>query len=131
MNHTLIEWIAGVGAVGAAGMVILQLLLATGVAPGSVAFGGNERVLPTKLRAASAVSALVFGVAFYLIIARGDLIGRANYSSAFVRDGIWVVVAILSLSTVANVASRSPVERRVMAPLALVLAACFLIVALG
>ena len=110
-------------------MATYQILLAVGLPLGHAAFGGANAVLPSKLRAASAMSALLFFAAFYVVLARGGLFGVAS-ESAPVRIGIWVFAAIFGLSTLANAASRSRWERFLMAPIGLVLTACCVVVAL-
>jgi hypothetical protein len=124
------DWVALVAAVGLAGMATFQTLLAAGLPLGQAAFGGANAVLPARLRAASAISALVFLAAIYVVLARGGLVGIAS-ESAPVRIGIWVFAAIFGLSTVANTASRSRWERFLMAPIGLLLTACCILVALA
>ena len=121
-------WVALVAAIGIAGMATFQILLAVGLPLGHAAFGGPNARLPAKLRAASAMSALLFFGAFYVVLSRGGLIGVAS-ESAPVRIGIWVFAAIFGLSTLANTASRSRWERFLMAPIGLVLTACCVVVA--
>ena len=111
-------------------MATLQILLAMGLPLGRAAFGGANAILPAKLRAASAMSALIFLAALYVVLARGGLLGVASESSP-VRIGIWVLAAIFGLSTVANIASRSRWERFLMAPIGLVLTACCVVLALA
>jgi hypothetical protein len=124
------DWVALVAAVGLAGMATFQTLLAAGLPLGQAAFGGANAVLPARLRAASAISALVFLAAIYVVLARGGLVGIAS-ESAPVRIGIWVFAAIFGLSTVANTASRSRWEWFLMAPIALLLTACCVVLALA
>lgn len=131
MNHSLVQWVAVVGSVGIFGILIFQVLLAAGLPLGAAAFGGKYEVLPAKLRFASAISALIFAGAFYIILARGGLIGGGSQSSSLVHVGIWVLVAIFGVSTLANISSRSRWERFVMAPVGLLLTVCCLIVALS
>jgi hypothetical protein len=131
MNHSLTQWVAVVGAIVIAGMSIFQILLATGMPLGHAAFGGENRVLSRKLRLASAVSVMFFFAAFYIILARGGLLGGLSHSSSVARIGIWVLLVTFGVSALANVASRSPWERRLMAPVGLVLALCCLTVALN
>jgi hypothetical protein len=127
---TFTQWVAVAAAVGVASLSIFQILLASGLPLGHAAFGGEYRVLPKKLRYVSALSAAIFLVAFYVILTRGGLLGRGRQESSPIRVGIWVLVAIFSVSALANVASRSRWERRLMAPVALVLALCCVEVAL-
>lgn len=124
------DWVALVAAVGLAGMATFQTLLAAGLPLGQAAFGGANAVLPARLRVASAMSALVFLAAIYVVLARGGLVGVAS-ESAPVRIGTWVFAAIFGLSTVANTASRSRWERFLMAPIALLLTACCVVLALA
>lgn len=117
------DLVAVVAAGGLAGMATFQILLAVGLPLGYAAFGGANAVLPAKLRPASAMCALVFFAAFYVVLARGGLVGVVS-ESAPVRIGIWVFAAIFGLSTVANTASRSRWERFLMAPIGLLLMTC-------
>jgi hypothetical protein len=131
MNTSLVDSAAILGAVVVCALSIFQISLAAGAPLGHAAFGGENKVLSKKLRIVSAASAIVFVAAFYVILARSGLFGGASKSLALVRAGIWVLVVIFGLSTIANVASRSHVERRVMSPVALLLAVCCLTVALS
>jgi hypothetical protein len=124
------DWVALVAAAGVAGMATFQILLAMGLPLGHAAFGGTNAVLSAKLRVASVISALLFVAAFYVVLARGGLLGVAS-ESVTVRITIWVFAAIFGLSTLANIASRSRWERFLMAPVGLVLTACSVAVALG
>ena len=130
MEHALFQMVAVIGAVGVAGMMIFQILLALGSPLGHAAFGGEHRVLPVKMRCASAASAVIFLVAFFVILARGGLVWAPSRSSLLAEVGIWVLVVLFGLSTLANFSSRSRWERRIMAPVALVLTVCCLTVAL-
>jgi hypothetical protein len=63
-----------------AGMGTFQILLAAGFPLGRAAFGGANALLPMKLRAASAMSALIFCAAFYVVLAwrQDDLRSRRS-----------------------------------------------------
>ena len=110
-------------------LVIFQILLAVGRPLGRAAFGGRFLVLPKQLRFASGVSALLFVAALYFILARAGKFGSVRNSST-IHIGIWILVGVFALSTIANAASSSRWERRCMAPIALVLTTCTLVVAL-
>ncbi len=125
------QWVAVVAAIFLSGLSVFQILLAAGLPLGRAAFGGENPVLPRNLRLVSAFSALIFAAAVYLDLARSDLLGGVGHSSAVARIGMWVLVVILGVSTLANVASRSRWERYVMAPIALLLTICCLTVALS
>jgi hypothetical protein len=111
-------------------MATFQILLAAGFPLGRAAFGGANAVLPMKLRAASAMSALIFCAAFYVVLARTRLVSTVG-EFAPVRIGIWVFAATFGLSTLANTASHSRWERFLMAPIGLVLTVCCILVALA
>ena len=112
-------------------MLVFQILLVAGLPLGSAAFGGKYEVLPPKLRYASAISAFIFAAAFYIILAHAGLLGGGSQSSSLVRVGIWMLVTIFGVSTLANIFSRSRWERLIMAPVGLVLTVCCVIVALA
>jgi hypothetical protein len=128
--NTLMDWAALVAALGVIALLIFQVLLAAGFPLGAAAFGGANVVLPRKLRVASATSAVLFLAAFYFVLARGGLFGAVSgYTS--VHIGIWVFATIFGFSALANLASRSRWERFLMAPVALLLCGCCVLLALG
>lgn len=120
-----------VAAVGFAGLLVFQVALAAGLPLGRAAFGGASDVLAPGLRVASAVSALLFALAMWAALARGGVLAVGE--RAYRRAGwvLWAFVALFGLSTLANLASSSPWERFLMAPLALLLTGCCVVVALG
>ena len=109
-------------------LAVFQILLAAGLPYGHAAFGGENSVLPVKLRLASAVSSLVFFVAFYVVLARGGQLG-GEQRFELVRIATWIFAALFAVSALANVMSRSHWERMLMAPIGLVLAVCCVILA--
>ena len=103
------------------GLTLFQLALAFGAPIGRYAWGGSQAVLPTKLRLASLVSVLLYGVFAVIILGRADLIVTPlNYSA--VSLAAWVLTGYFSLAVVMNGLSRSRLERNLMTPLCLVLA---------
>ncbi|WP_246063930.1 hypothetical protein [Blastococcus colisei] len=104
-------------------------MLAAGMPYGRLAWGGQHVVLPRNLRISSAVSVL-----FYVMIA-GVVLQAAGVPSflpaGFSGVWIWVLVGYFPLGVVMNAASRSRAERLVMTPVALLLGAACLLVALG
>lgn len=129
---TLIVRIAA--AVAASGFIFLagfQVFLALGAPWGRAAWGGvHEGVLPPGLRVASAVSAVVLIVAALLVLGRAGYWGATVLSGIF-RWGTWALVAMMTLSALANFASSSNWERFSGGPMALLLALTCFIVALG
>jgi hypothetical protein len=126
---SLSDWAALVGSLLVIGLAIFQVLLAAGQPLGHVAFGGKFSVLPRRLRIASGLSALMFILALYFILARAGQLGDIRNVTP-IRVGMWVFVGVFLLSALANAASSSRWERRCMAPLALVLTTCCVVLAL-
>ncbi|RWR18428.1 hypothetical protein D8Y23_09485 [Microbacterium enclense] len=112
-----------------AGLAAFQAALAAGAPWGTLAWGGQHRVLPVRLRVASAVSILV-----YLLI---DLIAWTRvgalrlFPPPVAEVAMWVIFGYFSLGILMNAVSRSPAERYTMVPVALVLAVSSFFIALG
>jgi hypothetical protein len=106
-----------------AGLAALQLALLAGAPLGRLAWGGQHRVLPRRLRVGSAVSVVLYGL-FALVLA-----AAARRTSGPAEIGSWVLAAYFGVGALLNLASRSRPERLVMTPVALVLALCSLALA--
>ncbi len=111
---------AAAAAAGFSVIAAFQASLALGAPFGEAAFGGSSSgQLPPGLRAASAVSMVVWLLAALTVLARGRSgpvpAGRA------VRWGVRGFIVLLAAGTLLNAASSSPWERFLWAPLALVL----------
>jgi hypothetical protein len=112
--------------VGFASLAAFQAALAAGAPLGDAAWGGAHAHLTMPQRVSSAVA-----VAFYIVailIVRGRAAGRVERRY---RWGAWGLAIALGLSGVANLASDSPWEHYLLAPVALVLAALCIVVAQG
>ncbi|SPE44604.1 conserved membrane hypothetical protein [Candidatus Sulfotelmatobacter sp. SbA7] len=107
-----------------------QVLLALAMPFGNAAWGGAHRVLPPHLRLASAISVAPLVLAAWIVLARTGVV-TSPWKPATVSAVTWVGFAILVLSTVGNSASKSRIERIIMAPVAFVCSVCFLVVALS
>jgi hypothetical protein len=107
-----------------------QLLLAAGFPLGRGAWGGQFTVLPRKLRFSSLVAAGILALAAWIVLTRASLV-VAEDESMIIRVATWVFVGFFVLNTLGNIVSKSLVERRIMTPVTLLLAACFAIVALS
>jgi hypothetical protein len=113
------------------GLIIFQLLLASGQPLGRFAWGGQHpTVLPMQFRIASLVAVVLY--AFFAFI----ILNQAGVIEVVARDGwaktaIWILTVYLFIGVLMNAISRSKSERMVMTPLTLVLAGLFLYVALG
>lgn len=122
---------AGVAAVGFAALFVFQVLLAAGVPLGRSAYGGKSAVLSPELRMTSALSALILLGAIWTVLARSGFLRVGRRVAGLARWLIWGYIAVFILSAVANFASSSPWENYLMAPLAVVLVICCVILALG
>ena len=111
-----------------AGLAVFQVGLAAGRPWGRLAWGGQHVVLPTRFRAGSAVSILIYGLIAVVFLSVAGLV--SVLPGGFVDVAIWVLVGYFALGVLLNGISRSPAERAVMTPSVLVLGACCLVVAL-
>lgn len=121
---------AGVAAaVGFAGIAAYQGALALGVPFGDAAWGGTHQgTLPPGLRIASAIGAVLWGLAALIVLQRAGLSSVLPLSRTFVRRATWVLVGLSFLSAVANFASQSEGERFIFAPVAVALGfLCFIV----
>lgn len=109
---------------------ILQIALALGAPAGRFAWGGRHQVLPRKLRIGSIMSFPVyFGIALSLVSKSG--IYPVISQGIFLDVLIWVIFAYFVLGIFMNAISRSNPERYTMTPVATVLAACTLYIAVS
>jgi len=128
MNLT--EVLAAVFAVTTALVVAFQLALASGAPWGTYAMGGAfPGRMPAPMRAAAVVqSAVLIGLGIVVLSGAGlvasDLVDAWPWL-------IWVPVAVSGVAVVLNASTRSRGERRIWLPVALILLACSLGVALG
>ena len=108
-------------------VILIQLLLAAGVLPITMAWGGRQEVLTPSLRVASIVSAVILGVFAYIIRRRAGLIGGKDIP-ALVKGLAWIVTAYMAFNTFTNLTSQSTMERIVFVPITAILTiVCFLI----
>lgn len=112
-----------------AGVIVFQLALAVGAPWGEYAMGGAyPGRFPPALRAAAVVQAVLLALMAGIVLARAGLAlsGWATASTWL----IWFVVAFAVVATILNSITPSARERRIWAPVALVMLACSLTVAL-
>ena len=113
-----------------AALALFQLLLIAGLPLGHVAWGGQNRVLPARLRWGSVVSIMLYAAFAVVALERTDMIDLIP-GDAFVAILMWVIAGYLMLGVVMNLLSRSKPERYTMAPLSLVLAVLAVIIAVS
>jgi hypothetical protein len=121
---------AQVATVAFALVILLQGLLALGVLPISMAWGGTQPVLTTALRLASLAAMVILALAAYVIRRRAGLLD-AGRPGGLIKALSWVITAYLLLNTLANFASPSVGEKLLFGPLSLILAVSCLIVSLS
>jgi hypothetical protein len=97
---------------------------------GHFAWGGQNRVLPARLRWGSVVSILLYAAFAVVALERAKLIGVIG-SDGFIAVLMWVIAGYLLLGVLMNILSRSKPERYTMTPVALVLAGLALVLALS
>ncbi|MHA7878905.1 MAG: hypothetical protein ACX931_03880 [Saccharospirillum sp.] len=120
---------AGVFGVLAAVAVLFQLALAAGAPWGEMTLGGKySGRLPAAMRVAALVQAMVLLGLAWGVLARASLF--VEWPSLLPDQAIWFVVAFCALSLTLNTITPSKKERRLWAPVLLVMLVCSLIVAL-
>ncbi|TFB99542.1 hypothetical protein E3O42_13380 [Cryobacterium adonitolivorans] len=125
------QWTSIAVTVGFLIVVGFQLSLLLGAPWGAAALGGaNAGTLPAELRVVSAVSAVIWGVAAVIVLARGGF-SILRVPPALSRWGTWVLVGYLALGVLLNLASSSPWERFGWAPFTAVLFGLTLLLALS
>ena len=93
-------------------IALFQLALALGAPWGAAAWGGqNPGVLPTGLRVASGLTAVVVYplIALFVLASANRL--DATWLPTTGNPGMWVLAGFFVVGTIANLASRSKPER--------------------
>ena len=107
---------ANVATVGFLVTAAYQVLLAVGVVPITMAWGGSQSTLTTGLRVASLAAAAIMAPLIFVIRR------RAAPRPPFPIKGLaWLISVLLALNTAGNLASRSRAEAMLLGPLTLVL----------
>jgi hypothetical protein len=108
-------------------VIILQLLLAFGILPVTMAWGGSQTVLTLSLRFAHVLAALLLAGFAYVIRRRAGLLAQAR-PSGLIKVLAWIITGFLVLNMLGNFASSSMAEKLVFGSLTLVLViACLLV----
>jgi hypothetical protein len=105
------------------GMAGFQAALALGAPFGAhVLGGGHPGVLPSRLRAFSAIAAAILVGAALVILARAGAIGWPAAATGVLVPASWAIAALLGLNTLGNLASKSRLERTLFAAVTAALA---------
>jgi hypothetical protein len=111
-------------------VIAFQLALALGAPWGSYAMGGAfPGRFPPRMRAAAAVQAVLLALVAAIVLAGADVLGLTLDPS--LRWLIWLPVGISAVAVVLNLITPSAGERRIWVPVALVLLASSLVVAVA
>ena len=124
--------LAGIAAVALIGGVVLfQIGLMLGAPWGAAAWGGQSSGrLPTRLRVASLVAAILLVFIAWVVAAAAGLVPVSPMPESWLGPATWIATGYFGIGTFVNLISRSPVERW-WAPVALATAVCCALVAAG
>ena len=101
-------------------VMILQLLLAAGILPVTMAWGGRQTELTSTLRFSSLIAIIVLCYFAYVIARRSGIMGTAPPSDV-IKLLSWFVTIYLFFNTVMNFLSQSAAERWIFGPISLAL----------
>lgn len=111
-------------------VMLFQLALAAGVPWGAYAMGGAfPGAFPPPMRVAALVQAVLLAAVGAVVLARAGL-ALPRWSRAS-RGLVWMVVAFLGVGVILNLITPSGMERAIWAPVAILLFALSLRVALS
>jgi len=111
-------------------LAIFQLALILGAPLGRFAWGGQNDVLPPRLRRGSIIAIILY-VAFSVIVLTKSAVITVPVLQPVVGLLAWMLVVYLVIGVVMNLLSRSLPERLAMTPVAAVLVILGLLVAVG
>lgn len=126
-NTSIVEISAQVSTVLFAAVMVLQILLATGVMPISMAWGGRQTELTPGLRAASLAAVVILGIFAYVIRRRAGLTGSGEIKIP-IKILAWVITGYMAFNVLGNITSQSVWEKMIFTPITLILTIACLIV---
>ncbi len=101
-------------------VMVLQLLLAAGILPITMAWGGRQTELTPALRFSSLIAIVILCYFAYVIARRSGILGSTP-PSIVIKALSWLVTVYLFFNTVMNFLSHSVAERWLFGPLSLAL----------
>ena len=110
-------------------LAVLQICVAAGAPWGRFVWGGAHRVLPRRLRIASAASVLLYAGFAAVLLSRAGILPGGD--SLVFRVLTWALFAYFGVGIIMNAISRSRAERLTMTPVCLVLTGATLVIALS
>lgn len=127
-NVNFVQTTANIATVLFVFFIGFQLLLAVGLLPISMAWGGRQTELTPVLRLASIAAVILLGVFIYIIRYRAGLIDSVPAPTA-IRVLAWVVAGYMALNTVGNFASVNSIEKLLFGPMTIIITIACIIVA--
>ncbi|WP_225752824.1 hypothetical protein [Actinotalea sp. Marseille-Q4924] len=116
---------AGLAAALLMGLVVFQVALAAGAPWGRAAYGGAAARVPGRLRASSAVAAVVWAGVLLVVLRRAGYAVWAPLPDSWLPTATVLVVVLLVVACVLNAITPSRLERAIWLPVSvLLLAAC-------
>jgi hypothetical protein len=113
-----------------AATIVLQLLLAAGILPITMAWGGTQSELTLGLRLSSLGAVVILAGFAYVIRRRAGLLGQGP-PSTLIKILAWLVTAFLALNTLGNLTSSSLAEKLVFGTITILLAVACAVVSLS
>ena len=111
-------------------VVLFQLALALGFPWGEYAMGGKFKgKFPLPMRIAAVFQMLILIFQVIIVISKARL--SFDYFYDFSSYGIWFVVGLCILATIINFLTKSVLEKRIWAPVSVLLLFSSFIVAIG
>ena len=108
-------------------VIVLQMLLAAGIFPISMAWGGRQSQLTASLRIVSIIAAVLLGVFMYVIRYRAGLVGNVPIP-VIIKVVAWMITAFMAFNTLGNITSLSTNEKLIFGPVTFMLSvACLLV----
>ena len=101
-------------------VMVLQLMLAAGILPVTMAWGGRQTELTSTLRFSSLIAIIVLCYFAYVIARRSGILGTEPPSDV-IKLLSWFVTIYLFFNTVMNFLSQSAAERWIFGPISLAL----------
>jgi len=109
------------------GIAIFQVLLTFGYPLGEATMGGKYRILPKRMRIASAFSAIILLFMGFVFLQHTKVV-IIDFNTDVL---VWIFTIYLGVNTLLNLISRSKKERTIMTPVSSVTFLLCLIVALS
>jgi hypothetical protein len=108
-------------------VIVLQIFLAAGILPISMAWGGRQSQLTDSFRIASIIAAVLLGAFIYVIRYRAGLVGNVPIPG-FIKVVSWIITVFMAFNTLGNIASSSTKEKLLFGPVTFILTvACLLV----